>query len=139
MNKTMIGLAIAVAATAVATTVTTTANAASTSCGNECLALTAQAYGDGTAISVPQRGQAWAGEQVLTRPAGPSILEDFEFHYLGSALSAYGRGEVTAAIAHAWPEDPVSDVGLRLRPDPLCDPRAASPPLRDFGGEEQGD
>jgi hypothetical protein len=104
MKKILIGLVIAMAGAGL----TTTANAASTACGSVCVTLTPQAFGTGTVISVPPTGQIHAGEQLVTRQAGPSTLEDFLPENYGTALAVYfSRGLVTAAIASTWPKDPV--------------------------------
>jgi hypothetical protein len=108
MKTLLTGLAISAV---IAVTVTAVpANAASRACGDACLTLTAQEFGPEYVTAVPP-GPAAAGTPIVMAPGSAITREDFESSYDGTASTDYTTGQlVTAAVAQAWPEDPVYQI-----------------------------
>jgi hypothetical protein len=108
MKKLLIGLAIGAVAAVTVTAVP--ADAASRACGDACLTLTAQEFGQGYVSAVPA-GAVTAGTPVVMASGSSVTREDFQSSYYGTASAAYSAGQlVSATVAQGWPTDPVFQI-----------------------------
>jgi hypothetical protein len=101
---------LAVSAVMAVTVTAVPANAASRACGDTCLTLTAQEFGPEYVTAVPA-GSVAAGTPIVMAPGSAITREDFESSYYGTASADYTSGQlVSAAVAQAWPQDPVYQI-----------------------------